>query len=63
MTKTSFPCKRFLLTYFMNVTQMKDRQIRYKMYKNSDDQSPFKAQVALSLKCYYTYIDDITSNA
>ena len=32
---------------------MKDRQIRYKMYKNNDDQSPFEAQVALSLKRYY----------
>ena len=47
----------------MNVTQMKDRQIRDKMYKNSDDQSPFKAQVALSLKCYYNYVEDITLNA
>ena len=63
MTNFSFSCKRFLLTYFMNVTQMKDRQIRDKMYKNSDDQSPFKAQVALSLKCYYNYVEDITLNA
>ena len=42
---------------------MKDRQIRYKMYKNNDDQSPFEAQVALSLKYYYTYIGEITLNA